>query len=112
MKLQDAFFAERNIAGSWKLIGYKDPSGSSTGGSTTNFTYSTDLSDSANAAVDGAWKAKNNTQLNDCASGDNWTIKVTPTAAATDAAASITFEASVTGDGCEALTPTFKTIGK
>lgn len=52
VKLQDAFFAERNIAGSWQLIGYKDPSGSSTGGSTTNFTYSTDLTDTAVAAVE------------------------------------------------------------
>ncbi len=112
MKLQDAFFAERNIAGSWKLIGYKDPSGSSTGGATTNFTYSTDLSDTAITATEGAWKAKNNTQLNDCASSDNWAIKVTPTAATSDAASSITFDATVTGDGCEALTPTFSQIGK
>ena len=94
VKLQDAFFAERNIAGSWKLIGYKD------------------LSDTSITATEGDWKAKNNTQLNDCASSDNWAIKVTPTAATSDAASSITFDATVTGDGCEALTPTFSQIGK
>ena len=39
MKLQQAYFAEQNLIGGWTMIGYKDPSGSSTGGNTTNFTY-------------------------------------------------------------------------
>ena len=39
VKLQEAYAAEQNAIGSWTNIGYKDPSGSSTGGNTTNFTY-------------------------------------------------------------------------
>ena len=111
MKLQEAFFAERNVVGSWTLIGYKAPGDN---GATTNFEYSgADVSgtDSTGAVV-GAWKAKNKTQLNDCASGDNWAIKVTPTAAGEEAAAKVAFDATVAAGGCEALTPNFASIGK
>lgn len=108
VKLQEAFFAERNVPGSWTLIGYKAPGN---GGSTINFTY-TETDVSATEATDGAWKAKNKTQLNDCASGDNWAIKVSPTAATASAAASVAFDATVAAGGCEALTPNFASIGK
>lgn len=110
VKLQEAFFAERNAVGSWTLIGYKAPGD---GGSTTNFLYTEgNAADSTTGAVEGAWKAKNKTQLNDCASGDNWAIKVSPTAATASAAASVAFDATVAAGGCEALTPNFASIGK
>ena len=110
MKLQEAFFAERNLAGSWTLIGYKAPGN----GATTNFEYNeaTITNDTTSSAVTDAWKAKNKTQLNDCGSDDHWTIKVTPAAATAEAAASVTFDAAVTDAGCQALTPNFASIGK
>lgn len=110
VKLQEAFFAERNAVGSWTLIGYKAPGDS---GVTTNFLYTEgNAADSTTGVVEGAWKAKNKTQLNDCASGDNWAIKVTPTAAAASVAASVAFDATVANAGCQALTPNFNSIGK
>lgn len=110
MKLQEAFFAERNAVGSWTLIGYKAPGDN---GATTNFLYTEgNAADSTTGAVEGAWKAKNKTQLNDCESGDNWAIKVSPTAATASAAASVAFDATVAAGGCEALTPNFASIGK
>lgn len=111
VKLQEAFFAERNVVGSWTLIGYKAPGDNN---ATTNFEYSgaTVADGGTTADVDGAWKAKNKTQLNECASGDNWTVKVSPSAAGSAAAASVAFNATVTGAGCEALTPNFASIGK
>lgn len=113
MKLQEAFFAERNVVGSWTLIGYKAPGNAADDGSTftTNFIYSgADVA--TDGATDNAWKAKNKTQLNDCRSGDNWAIKVTPTAAGEEAAAKVAFNATVAAGGCEALTPNFASIGK
>ncbi len=110
VKLQEAYFSERNVVGNWTLIGYKAPGDS---GVTTNFHYTEgNAADSTTGAVDGAWKAKNKTQLNDCASGDNWAIKVTPTAAAASVAASVAFDATVANAGCQALTPNFASIGK
>lgn len=110
MKLQEAFFAERNAVGSWTLIGYKAPGESN---ATTNFEYSTAMTnDTETSEVANAWKAKNKTQLNDCASADNWAIKVSPTAAGDEAAASVAFDATVAAGGCEALTPNFASIGK
>lgn len=110
MKLQEAFFAERNAVGSWTLIGYKAPGDS---GSTKNFQYTeANAADTTTGTVEGAWKAKNKTQLNDCPSGDNWAIKVTPTAAAASVAASVAFNATVANAGCQALTPNFESIGK
>ena len=112
VKMQQAYFSESNFVGSWTLIGYKAPG---TANATTNFTYTeaTISGGTTNEAVNNAWSAKNNVQLNDCESKDNnWTVKVTPNNATGSAAADVAFESKVTSDGCRALTPTFETIGK
>lgn len=114
VKLQEAFFSERNAAGSWTVIGYKAP-GDATG-KTTNFTYvgaaiSGDEGTSETAVAD-AWTAANNVKLNDCGAGVHWSITVTPAAATTAAAASVSFESTVDNDNCLALTPNFGQIGK
>jgi type II secretory pathway pseudopilin PulG len=114
VKLQEAFFSERNAAGSWTVIGYKAPGDAS--GNTTNFEYvgaaiSGDEGTSE-SAVEDAWTAKNKVKLNDCGSAVNWSIKVTPSAATSAAAASVSFEATVSDDNCLALTPNFGQIGK
>lgn len=64
------------------------------------------------SAVENAWTAKNKVKLNDCGSAVNWSIKVTPSAATSAAAASVSFEATVSDDNCLALTPNFGQIGK
>ena len=115
VKLQEAFFSERNAAGSWIVIGYKAP-GDATG-KTTNFTYTgaaiAGAEGTTTAAVENAWTANNNVKLNDCApNANNWSIKVTPAAATSAAAASVSFEATVANDNCLALTPNFGQIGK
>ena len=88
VKLQEVYASEQNKVGSWVSIGYKDPSGSSTGGNTTNFTYA---NDSTNAATL-AWKATTRVGLNDCQTGTVWAV----------------------GSGCtvDGLTPNFCKIGQ
>jgi len=112
VKMQQAYFSESNFVGSWTLIGYKAPG---TSNATTNFTYTgaTISGETTTAAVNNAWSAKNNVQLNDCESKDNnWTVNVTPNNAAASEAADVAFESKVSAAGCKALTPTFETIGK
>ena len=111
MKLQDAFFAERNAAGDFTLIGYSAPT-------SANFNYGGEISAGATvtAATEKAWHADNKVKLNDCAPGGtsapNWTIKVTPAAPASDASADITYKAEVGGSNgsCQSLTPNFTAI--
>lgn len=112
MKLQEAYFSERNVVGNWTLIGYKAPGDN---GVTTNFTYTgASIADAGSTTeVENAWSAKNKAQLNDCASKDNnWTVKVSPTVADAETAASVAFDATVPEAGCQALTPNFNSIGK
>ena len=111
MKLQDAFFAERNAAGDFTLIGYSAPT-------SANFNYGGEISAGATvtAATEKGWHADNKVKLNDCAPGGisapNWTIKVTPDAPASNASAGITYKAEVGGSNgsCQSLTPNFTAI--
>ena len=115
VKLQQAYFSESNKAGGWQLIGYLAPSGAGEN-KTTNFEYGTTLGIDKAASSDLSkdvigWDAKNNINLNECASGVNWTVtlsKVSSTTAGDD----ISFTAAAKGAGCVALTPTFDKIGK
>ncbi len=111
MKLQDAFFAERNAAGDFTLIGYSVPT-------STNFTYAGAIvaGTTVTSATEKAWSANNLVKLNECTPGGsdapNWTIKVTPGAPTSAASAGITYEAKVggTNGSCLPLTPNFTAI--
>lgn len=109
MKLQDAFFAERNAAGGFTLIGYSEPT-------SANFNYGgeIDAGQTATTATEKAWYADNKVKLNECAPGGasapNWTIKVIPGAPTSEASAGITYKANVTAAGCQSLTPNFTAI--
>lgn len=50
VKLQQAYFSEASKAGGWQLIGYQAPNG----GSTTNFTYSGDITAAGSDALEAA----------------------------------------------------------
>ena len=64
MKLQDAFAAERNAAGSWTLIGYTEPT-------SNNFNYkgeiTTETVELTSLSNTKGWRAQNKVALNDCA---------------------------------------------
>lgn len=110
MKLQDAFFAERNAAGDFTLIGYSAPT-------SANFVYGGAIASGATVTTEtaNAWYANNNVKLNECAPSTgspaaNWTIKVAPGAPTSAASAGITYKAEVTAGGCQSLTPNFTAI--
>lgn len=105
MKLQEAYAAEQNKIGSWAEIGYKDPSGSSDGGNTTNFAYG-----SGTAGSDD-WYATSRVGLNDCQVGSKWFMG----SSYASSTGNVTFVPDFTpkGDDCtvDGLTPNFKKIG-
>ena len=110
MKLQDAFFAERNAAGDFTLIGYSVPT-------SANFDYGgeIDAGETVTKTTEKAWYADNKVKLNECAPGTgspaaNWTIKVIPGAPTAEASAGITYKADVSAAGCQSLTPNFTAI--
>ena len=115
VKLQDAYAAESNKLGTWKLIGYTAPGTKQTDDDykTTSFEYTgaatddaVDLEKEGGAEIADAWKAEALVALNDCAKGESWSIKVTGTPDA------VTYEGSYSNkDNCEALTPNFTNIG-
>lgn len=110
VKLQQAYVSEAAAYGSWKLIGYTAPGDN---GSTTNFEFTAKAlggdDDSATAATNDVWTAKNKTKLNDCVSAEkNWTIST----GAIGSAGQDTYTATVASVECKALTPTFDKIGK
>ena len=119
VKLQQAYISEAVKLGSWEMIGYKGPGANTKGGATgggtsttTNFDYK-DANSFTNKTVAigttlAGFTATNKPVLNDCAAGGTWVMTMTGNAGDTDA----TFTASVTGNGCEELTPSFKNIGK
>ncbi|SHL62345.1 hypothetical protein [Fibrobacter sp. UWH4] len=115
MKLQQAFVSETGSQyGNFTIIGYSAPGKNS---ATTNFTYTNPGTYTNNtAALSGsaaaAWTATPNVKLNDCASGSgsHWDVKVMK-ASSGSAADAVEFSASVTGSGCEELTPSFSKIG-
>lgn len=106
VKLQEAYAAEQNAIGTWTEIGYKDPSGSSTGGNTTNFTYGQGTTSGTDD-----WKATSRVGLNDCQVGTVWKMG----ASYASSTGNITFTPGFTGsgDGCTiaGLTPNFEKIG-
>ena len=113
VKLQDAYFSEKNKFGGWDLIGYVAPGGSKGASSeSNNFEYNAgavatnSIEDAGNKI---GWKAKNLAKLNDCSSGYNWDITL---GSISDATTVSSYTANVTGTACKALTPTFDQIGK
>lgn len=105
MKLADVYFTEKVELGTWSQIGYNAPNGSAgANASSTNFSYSGAESPASGAAT---WTAANKVALNDCAAtSGSWTT--TPTIDN----GSVSWEADVTGNGCDVLTPNFDKIGK
>ncbi len=104
VKLQEAFAVEQNKLGTWAEIGYKDPSGSSTGGSTSNFTYVAGTTAGTND-----WGAYNIVGMNDCAiaTAAVWKVQSTFTAST----GNVVSTPSVTNANCKNLTPNFCAIG-
>ena len=108
VKLQQAYVAEANEYGSWKLIGYTAPNS----GETNNFEYTATAlaGDGASSkdAEDNVWEAANKAKLNDCEAGKNWTISTNEIGSN----GQDTYKAEVNGTGCQALTATFGKIGQ
>ena len=79
VKLQDAFAAERNAVGGWKLIGYTVPA-------SNNFNYAGQIADANTVEISSSlakigWQANNKVVLNDCTlsgttGGCFWDIKL------------------------------------
>ena len=114
VKLQDAYAAESNKLGTWKLIGYTAPGTKADDNefSTTSFKYTgaakdaVDLEKDDGADIADAWKAEALVALNDCAKGKTWSIEVKGTPNA------VSYEGSYSDQtNCEALTPNFTNIG-
>ncbi len=105
VKLADVYFTEKVELGTWSQIGYNAPNGSAGGNaSSTNFSYSGAATPTSGQAT---WTATNRVALNDCAGeAGSWTT--TPTVDN----GSVSWEAAVTGAGCDVLTPNFDKIGK
>jgi hypothetical protein len=113
VKLQQAYFAEKDKYGGWTVIGYNAPGGSTgTSSATPNFTYTgsaigaTDETSDAKTAV---WSAQNNVKLNDCASAVNWQIDVSAAGSGTQDSYTAKVNNKAT---CLALTPNFEQIGQ
>ena len=138
MKLQDAYAAESNALGTWDKIGYSMPGSTQftyaentstltvtcSSGTLNNETKKCDDKKDANGKVEEAgvvgsstyseaWSASNTAQLNECTAGKNWKISAQINQSGTSVSAgSVVYDATVTGTGCQALTPTFTNIGR
>lgn len=90
-KLADAFYSETNrwSGATQDTIGYSIPA-------SNNFTY---------AVAEGKWTGTSKVALDNCASGGVWQVE------STVASGKLTHAPTVTGAGCELLTPNFKMIG-
>lgn len=102
VKLQEAYAVEKNGLGTWAEIGYKDPSGSSGGGKTSNFQYT-------NATTAGSWGAYNIVGMNECkiAKAAVWTV----TSTFTSSTGNVISTPAVSDANCKNLTPNFCEIG-
>lgn len=114
VKLQQAYFAEKVMYGTWQNIGYTGPGQQSNTSSTysNNFRYDGGAITSETTASQIGWQASNIAKLNDCAAGMHW--KVTTTAVGSDSKDAYTadiVEGSTAG-ACAAVTPSFTSIGK
>jgi len=93
--LQDSYFAEMNAVGDKSQIGYKEPA-------STVFTYNVTVS----GAVATFTAVNSETALNDCQlNAGSWNV------ASQAGSSGLEHEATVTGDGCGVLTPSFTSIG-
>ena len=109
MKLQDAYFTEINEYGGWGKIGYTPAGkGSSVSYKATTFTYTgaRGWDASTKTGIANAWKAVNTeTALNDCQkNAGTWAIEDK------DATTVTSYDATVSSNDCEILTPSFKKI--
>lgn len=111
VKLQDAYVSESNMAGTWKLIGYKGPSGVTSAdesSESTNFAYSNPgISDKIDVSTLNAigWQAQNKVAMNDCTiKGCTWSLTLTNG----DGGNGVKYEAA---NGDATLTPSFDIIG-
>jgi len=122
VKVQLAYVNEKDSTGSWDVIGYQAPGTKSSAwlSATTTFTYadghSAATTEEISSTAKVGWVAGNNVKLNECAkvtaptagsTGSTWTVKYSGTAGD---AGSLAFASTVSGAGCEVLTPSFKTI--
>lgn len=104
MKLQDAFAAERNAVGGWKLIGYTIPA-------SNNFSYKGAVTEDATVALTSlsnniGWQAQNKVALNDCAvDGCFWDVALS----AGTAGGQVQYAACLTGNAAP-LTANFTAI--
>lgn len=99
-RLQDAYFVEKNLVGSWKGIGYIAPGN----GLTTNFKYDVGcIADSSSIESLGkgviGWKASNLSKLNDCFAFSNWAVAVKP-----ESQTNINYQYRLSYEGCVPLT--------
>ncbi len=106
VKLQQAYVSESNVLGGWTMIGYSAPGASDNASSshTTNFGYNSSIAagSTTNTTIANDWAAASLVDLNDCGKGGTWAITSTPGDGGT-----VTFEASITGNGCAPLTPSY-----
>lgn len=106
MKLQQAYVSESNVLGGWTMIGYSAPGSSDNASSShkTNFGYKSSIAAGSTTSTrsNKDWEAVNNVPLNDCAASGSWSITSVPGTGGT-----VTFEANITGNGCEPLTPSY-----
>jgi len=104
VKLQDAYAAERNAAGGWKLIGYTVPA-------SNNFNYKGAVAEGETVELTSlssniGWQAQNKVALNDCGSGGCfWDITLDNG----DKGGQIKYAACLTGDAAP-LTANFTAI--
>ena len=105
MKLQDAYAAERNAVGGWKLIGYTDPA-------SNNFNYKGEITadqtvELGESLSEKGWRAQNKVALNDCtAESCFWDIVLTNGSKG----GQVNYAACQTGDAAP-LTANFTAIG-
>ena len=90
MHLQDAYFSEKNEVGTGAQIAYSAPPNNV-------FTY--------DVTTAGTFTATSAVGLDKCAIGGVWSVVGSPTST------TVSYEATVTGNNCEILTPNFSTIG-
>ncbi len=111
MKLQQAYFSEKVMYGTWTLIGYSGPGSNAASTSvTTNFTYDgTGIDAETTEADQVGWSATNKARLNDCESGAHWQV-ATGTITNDKDAYQVTMESDDDG-ACASLTPNFTAIG-
>ena len=105
VKLQETYAVENNAIGNWAQIGYKDPSGSSTGGNTASFTYA----EGTSGTTTDNWTAWNRVGLNDCTIKNAAVWKMGASFAASTG--NVSFAPRITNTDCATLTPNFCTIG-